>query len=49
MRALLCVAMVLALGGCAAFEEPLERETVLSLSSPEMEAAIRAANPGVPR
>ncbi len=46
----LVLALLLPMTGCALFDPPdsLERQ-VGTLHTPEMEAAIRAAKPGVPR
>lgn len=46
-----CLMAAVLLVGCTAFTEPMveAKAATKSLHSDEMEAAIRAANPGVPR
>ena len=50
LKATSFIALLLAAGGCAVFEpsDSLEAEAA-SLSTPDMEAAIKAAKPGEPR
>ena len=48
MKILALALSVLALAGCAAFDSSIDRD-VDALSSPDMEAAIKAARPGEPR
>ena len=48
MKTFALLAALTLLAGCAAFDDPMDRE-VEALHAPDMQAAIDAARPGEPR